>query len=144
MSIRPAEIKDKKAILDIIGLLHLDIPNFIWSSEEFIAKQIERGEYFLVEEQSTVAGIISLRRRRNKMNIETLAVRKDFQGKGVGSKLIEFAKQFTKDNGFKILHAYSFIEYEAVDFYLKRGFKKLNTHGYYYNGHKYDCFEIRL
>ena len=86
---------------------------------------------------------MSLRKRTNKISIETLAVKKDFQHKGLGSQLIDFAKKFTKDNGFDTLHAYSFTEYNAVQFYLNRNFKMLENPGYY-KGHKYDCFEIKI
>ncbi len=143
MILRQGELKDKKAILEIIGLLYLDIPGFIWNSEEFVVNQIKNKEYFIIEEKNNVVAIISLRKRKNRVSVETLAVKKEFQHNGFGSKLIEFAKQFTKDNGFKTLHAYSFVEYNAANFYLNRSFKLLNNSDYY-NGHEYNCFEIKL
>ena len=96
-----------------------------------------------MEDEDRLVGVMSLRQRSNKVSIETLAVKKEFQSKGFGSKFIEFAKQFTKERGFKVLHAYSFSEYQATDFYLKKGFKVLDHAGYYKN-HKYDCFELTL
>ncbi|MBI1866583.1 MAG: GNAT family N-acetyltransferase [Candidatus Staskawiczbacteria bacterium] len=143
MILRQAELKDKKEVLVIVNELSLDIPDFVWDKEEFVQKQIQNKEYFVIEDGGRLAGVMSLRSRRNKVSIETLAVRKEFQLKGLGSRFIEFAKQFAKEKGFNILHAYSFSEYRASDFYLKKGFKIMDDHGYYKN-HKYDCFELEI
>ena len=143
MVLRQAELKDTKEILEIVSELYLNIPRFVWNEEGFVEKQIEKKEYFVIEDQGRLVGIMSLRQRTNKVNIETLAVRKNFQSKGLGSKFIEFAKQFTKEKGFNTLHAYSFSEYYSADFYLKKGFKVLPYFGYYKN-HKYDCFELKI
>ena len=143
MNIRPAELKDKEEILKTIGLLYINMPDFVWSTEPFIEKQIKNAEYFLLEFENKIVGIISLKKKKDQIHIETLAVIKEFQKKGFGSKLIEFAKQFAKENGFKVLQAYSFVEYQAEKFYKKLGFKKLDYFGYYKN-HQYHCFEICL
>ena len=103
MNIRQAEEKDVKSIIEIISLLKLDIPGFVWDDEKFILDQIKKGEYFVLEESGQVVAIISLRKRKNKVSIETLAVRKDFQHKGMGSELIEFAKKFTKKKSFTLI-----------------------------------------
>jgi len=143
MILRPAELKDKNEVLGIVNGLSLDIPHFVWNNDEFIQKQIQNKEYFVIEDGGRLVGAMSLRQRSNKVTIETLVVAKEFQFKGFGSKFVEFAKQFTKDNGFTILHAYSFSEYHAADFYLKKGFRVLNCSGYYKN-HRYDCFELKV
>lgn len=143
MILRQAEIKDKKEILESINELYLNIPHFVWNEDGFVAKQIQNQEYFVIENEGKIAGVMSLRQRTNKISIETLVVKKEFQYKGLGSKFIEFAKQFTKERGFNTLHAYSFSEYKAADFYLKKGFKFINYAGYYKN-HQYDCFELTI
>jgi N-acetylglutamate synthase-like GNAT family acetyltransferase len=143
MNLKKAELKDKKDILEIANLLYLDIPNFIWNTEEFVDRQIRNGEYFLAEIEGQIVGIISFRRRENKMYIETLAITNDRQSKGMGRQLIEFAKKFTKKKGIDVLRACSFYEYKTVDFYLKRGFSLLEKPGIYEN-HKYYRFEMRI
>lgn len=143
MTIRQAELKDKSEIIEVVNELYLSIPHFIWNEEGFVTTQIQNKEYFVIEEGGKLAGIMSLRQRRNKINIETLVVRKEFQGKGFGGAFIEFAKQFTQSSPFNILHAYSFCEYRAADFYIKKGFKVLPHIGQYKN-HKYECFELKL
>ncbi len=142
-TVKNATLSDFQNILDIARLLSIDIPNFVWSDKKYIEKQIKRGEYFLIQQDGAVAGIMSLRERNNKMHIETLAVKKEFQSKGLGTIFIEFAKLFSKEKGFKTLHAYSFYEYNMADFYVKKGFTMLEFSGDY-NNHSYHCFEIKL
>ncbi|MBX4200594.1 GNAT family N-acetyltransferase [Candidatus Parcubacteria bacterium] len=143
MTLRKAELKDKQEVLDTVNLLSLPIPGFVWNKEEFVEEQIRKGEYFLQEENGVVIGVMSLRKRTHKVNIETLVVKTEFQSKGYGTKFIDFACQYAKEHGFTILHAYSFNEYNMVDFYLKRGFTMLDQSGSYHN-HPYYCFEKKV
>ena len=143
MFIRPAETKDLKDIIEITKLLYLKIPNFVWDDERFVVEHLEKGEYFLAEEEGKVVGVMSLRQRQNRMHIETLAVRDEFQSNGLGTTFIEFAKEFTKKKGLNVLHVYSFVEYDRKGFYLKKGFKMLDYSGYY-NNHQFYCFEMNI
>jgi len=140
MEFRKAEERDLMAIKEVANLLYLDMPNFIWNTEGFINKQIAGGNYFVAEDKGKIVAGISFRNRKDRMYIESLVVAPDFQSNGVGKKLIEFAKNFAKGKGFKILRVCSFYEYKAVDFYVKQGFKKLKIPGIY-NGHMYHRFE---
>ena len=143
MILRKAELKDKKEIIDIANLLYLDIPGFVWNSEEFVKKQIEKGEYFLIENDGQTMGIMSLRQRKNGMHIETLVIKKEFQSKGYGTQFIEFSKKFAREKKNDTLYAYSFTEYNIADFYLKKGFKLMDYVGSY-KGRQYNCFEIKI
>ena len=143
MIVRQAVLKDKKDIVELTNLLHLEIPGFIWNDTAFIDQQIKKGEYFLVEYKGMVVGMMSLRVKTRKMNIETLAVKKEFQSQGFGTQLLSFAKKAAKEKGFNILHAYSFPEYNMSHFYEKNGFTMLTNMGNY-QGHPYHCFEIKL
>ncbi|KPJ57358.1 hypothetical protein AMJ49_02070 [Parcubacteria bacterium DG_74_2] len=143
MNLRKAEPKDKKNILEVTNLLYLDIPNFIWNTDEFVDRQIKNGEYFLAETEGKTVGIISFRQRKNKMYIKTLVVINDRQSEGVGTQLVEFAKKFTKEKGLNVLRACSFYEYKTVDFYLNQGFSLLEKPGIYEH-HKYYRFEMRI
>ena len=140
MGIRKADSKDIAAIKKIADLLYLDIPGFDWNDEYFIKGQIEKGEYYLVEKDGIAVGAISLRDRNGRLYIETLAVAKDIQTRGVGTKLVEFAKQFARENGFKILRTTSFYEYGVKDFYIKQGFRLFDEAGEY-GGHKFHRLE---
>lgn len=141
--VRQATLNDKKGILEIANELRLNIPNFIWNTDAFIAEQIINGEYFTLEDGDQMVGIVSLRHTAKKIHIETLAVKKRFAGRGYGTKLVEFAKQFAKGKGFSKLYSYSFHQYRIKDFYLKKGFMLLDQEGDY-RGNKYYCFEAKL
>lgn len=145
MKIRQATFEDLKPIKEIADLLYIEMPGFVWNNEEFIRKQIERGEYYVTENPPAgggkIVGIMSLRERNKMIYIETLAVAKDIQTKGVGSKMVDFAKIFSKENNFKIMRTTSFYEYGVKDFYLKHGFRLLDEPGEY-SGHKFHRLEF--
>lgn len=143
MGIRKANFEDAKVIAGIVQALFLDIPDFVWTAEDYIGKQVERGEYFIAEENGKAVGVVSLRDRNRIMYIETLVVAKDAQSSGIGSKLVEFAKKFAEDKGFKILRATSFYEYGVKDFYIKNGFQLLDEPGEY-SGHKFHRLEFKV
>ena len=143
MILKKAEPQNIDQVKEVTDLLHLDIPSFVWNDESFIKKQVENGEYFLMEEGGVVAGVMSLRERKNGMHIETLVIRKEFQGKGYGSKFIEFAKDYAKEHQIKKLYAYSFADYNISDFYTKKGFLLMDYVGFYKH-YKYHCFEMNL
>ena len=143
INLRKAEIGDKKSILEIINLLQLDIPGFVWREDGFIEKQIKNGEYFLAENDSKPVGIVSLKQRGDKMYIETLAVDEKYRSRGVGAKIIKFARDYAKEKGLSSLCACSFCEYKAEGFYLNQGFSLLDEFGEY-NSHKYHRFETKL
>ena len=143
MEIRKADPEDLEVIKEIADLLYIEMPDFVWNAGDFIKKQIERGEYFVAEENGKAVGVISLRERNGMMYIETLAVSKDIQAKGFGSKLVEFAKQFARKNGFVVLRTTSFYEYGVKDYWLKQGFRLLDEPGEY-GGHKFHRFEFEI
>lgn len=143
MVIRKANLEDVKTIIEIARVLYIDIPDFVWTTEDFIKKQIEKGEYYMVKEAGKIAGIVSLRERNRMLYIETLAKAKDAQSSGIGKKLVEFAKQFARENNFKILRTTSFYEYGVKDFWVKQDFRLLDEPGEY-GGHKFYRFEFDL
>lgn len=144
MGIRKANQEDKKNILDIVGILYIDMPGFVWNKEEFVEKQIKKGEYFIAEsDDGKTMGIVSFRQRGEKMYIETLVVAKEHQSQGVGRSLVEFAKEHTKKNDVHFLCACAFLEYDTAGFYLKQGFNLLEMLGSY-GGHKYYRFQMEV
>jgi ribosomal protein S18 acetylase RimI-like enzyme len=147
MNLRKAELKDRESILKIIKLLHLNVHlnnlDFVWEDEVFVEKQIIEGNYFVVEINNEVAGIISFRQRGEKMYIETLSVVEKYRRQGVGTKLIDFAKEYTKEKKLNLLCACSFYEYQAVDFYLKQGFSLMDESGEH-KGHKFHRFQKEI
>ena len=145
IQIRKAGLEDIRMIKEIADLLYLNIPGFDWNKEGFIKGQIEKGEYYVAEKNGEIIGITSLRERNGMLYIETLAVAKDVQSKGVGSKLVDFARQFAWENNFKILRTTSFYEFDprVKDFWIKQGFRLLDEPGEY-GGYKFYRLEFKL
>ena len=143
MTLRRAKADDKEGILRVARLLHLDMPGFIWDRGDFIDRQIKAGDYFVVEEEGEIIGAISFRQRQDKVYIETIAIVNNHRDKGIGTKLIEFAKEFTREKGLRSLRLCSFYDYNTVDFYLSQGFSLLKKPGKY-QGHQYHRFEMKL
>ncbi len=146
MEITKAELKDKQGIKEIAKLLKIDTMSdidFVWNKDDFIEKQINKGEYFISKNNNEIVGIMSFRQRQNIMYIETMAIIKEFQNKGIGTQFINFAQKYTKDNNLNTLRAYTFYQYNTKEFYLKKGFNLLNKPGKY-GGQEYHRFEIIL
>lgn len=143
IKIRKAESIDLKDIAAVINMLRLDIKDFVWNTPEFLGKQIKNGEYFLAKKNGKTAGIISLHQRGKKMYIETLAVVSECRFQKIGTQLVDFAKNFTKERGLNNLFACSFFEYKIGNFYTNQGFLLLDKPGMY-NGHKYHIFLTHL
>lgn len=86
-------------------------------SEEYLSK--EKSDYLCVckEGDNTIGACVLTPIDDEIMQYRQMAIAEDYQGKGIGTKLIGFAEQTTKDNGFHkiILHARK----TAVPFYEK-------------------------
>lgn len=143
INIRLATLIDLQEIKQIADLLYIDMPDFVWNTKEFIKEQIKKEEYYISEENEKIIGIISLRERNMMLYIETLAVAKNIQSSGIGKKLVEFARQFARENNFKVLRTTSFYEYGVKDFWIKQGFQLLAEPGEY-KGYKFYRFEFDL
>mgnify|MGYP001593010270 CR=1 FL=1 len=78
---------------------------------------------------------------KNEAYIESLAVRSDKHYKGMGRKLVEFAKWKSRDKEKSILTVESFCVYDVKDFYIKCGFKLDPELGEYY---KHKCYKFSM
>lgn len=56
--------------------------------------------------------------------IKNFQVKKEFQGKGAGSKALEFMEEKAKELGCKSIELAVFEENPAIEFYKKKGFTK--------------------
>ena len=146
MEIIKAKLKDKLGIKEIANLLKIDTmsaTDFVWNKDDFIEKQINNEEYFIVKDNDRIVGIMSFRQRQDIMYIETMAIIKEFQSKGMGTQFINFAKKYTLENNLNTLRAYTFYKYNTKEFYLKKGFTLLNKIGKY-GKEKYYRFEMKI
>jgi N-acetylglutamate synthase-like GNAT family acetyltransferase len=120
MEIRQASGRDADIITILNQELRLDLPGFIWHERRWIKENI--GNFHLYIKRKRARGAICVVLDDDTAEIETLAVAKDWQRKGIGSALVEFAQIYARYNGKKQLITRSVHAYDAKDFYLKCGF----------------------
>jgi ribosomal protein S18 acetylase RimI-like enzyme len=76
-----------------------------------------------------------------------IGIRDDFQGKGIGSKLMDNLIKLARKEGLKRIRLTVLADnYRAIRLYEKSGFKKIRyiKNGDVYRGKKYDCIEMQL
>jgi len=86
--------------------------------------RIAAGSVSLVEDgEGTVAGIIVLIPNNDHLLLDNIAVRPNYQGRGFGRVLIEFAEQQARQLGFTELRLYTHEKMtENIDLYRRIGF----------------------
>lgn len=143
MKISKARSKDSKEIARLNRLFHLDIEGFRWDSRRWVESEINAGNYHVIRSDNRVLAAICLNLQHEDGYIETIAVKKDKQSTGLGKKLIEFAKQESKNSGKSRLRVESFCEYGIDGFYEKCGFSKYSVKGNY-AGHDFNIFLMNV
>jgi len=114
---------DLTPIIELNKQFHLDIPNFKWDQAGWIAEEIKRGTFFVFKDKDLVIGALCLKPGKDELEIETIAIRKDFQGLNHGKTLIQFARDEAKRQTKLRLTVESFCSYNLGEFYKKCGFK---------------------
>lgn len=145
--IRPAKISEIPDILTITGACAADMIKkgiYQWNehypSQEVFEKDIDRGELYVVEDKKQLIGtivistfmdaeykpIVWLTDNTNNVYIHRIAVHPDFQGKGFAQKLMDFAENYAKENGFISIRLDTFSQNKSNQkFYETRGYEKL-------------------
>ena len=60
---------------------------------------------------------------RNGIELDVIAVKKEWQGKGVGSELVKEVEKFAREKGKRFIYLFVSQDNEnAIGFYTKRGF----------------------
>jgi ribosomal protein S18 acetylase RimI-like enzyme len=77
--------------------------------------------YFLVEKTTAIPiGIVSFAVEHESASIEKLGIHQDYQRKGHGKRLMEYALNLLKKRGIKTVSVISTVD--GIDFYRKNGF----------------------
>lgn len=99
---------------------------------------------FLIKENKKFVGYISIR-IKNKMGEIGISVLKNFQGKGIGSKLMSFIIDFAKKNNCKKIKAEVWEKNKAIGLYKKYKFAiKSKKKNFYENGDSLLLMELDL
>jgi ribosomal protein S18 acetylase RimI-like enzyme len=148
-NIRLANSLDKKKILDIAE-------NSFTKSRFFKDKEIERklarqikrnwvlnffkkkrGKYLIVSESNKkVVGFLLILKNKNDYIVDLIAVKKNYQNLGFGTKMIEFLENIVlKRNKVKIYVSTQSNNKDSIKLYIKNKFKvKYRKYVYHFNG----------
>jgi N-acetylglutamate synthase-like GNAT family acetyltransferase len=153
--IRLATNEDFEEILVIIKNLY-EQENFDWLKRSLTFDFKEESIYkkwYVYEIGKEIVGAISIRKSGSKKTLEIaqLAVRPEYQGREIGSQLMDFSKKIAKKEKLEKMVANSDLKYSsewyyksnASKFYEKNGFNKL---GIFLVGrnHQFYKFELKL
>ncbi len=154
MSIREADYADLDNVMSLIEACIKDMESqniyqWIWGfypTRDFFEKDVKHASLFLLENEGRCLGIISIDENQPPeyealkwfvnnskiLVIHRLAVAPDFQGQGIGHRLLDFAENFALKTGYASirLDAYSG-NLRAINFYENRGYKKVAAELYF-------------
>jgi len=129
-----------------------------YPSYEAFEKDIEIGQLWVIKNQETIIGsiVISdiideeykvvewLTPNTKNVYIHRLAIHPEQQGKGLAQKLMNFAENYAKENGYVSVRLDTFSLNERNNiFYEKRGYQKLGD--VYFpkqSEHPFHCYEL--
>lgn len=92
--------------------------------------------FFGYKENKTLIGYVTIKPffpGHKHCEVYWLAVRKAYQGKGIGTKLMEFIESYAKKKGFRAVYVYTNKTMSKTrEFYEKLGYKLVNEFPNYY------------
>lgn len=108
-------------------------------NKTIVSSYLTKGKTYVLSEEKKTIGLIHLIPHNNKLiEIKNIAINEKYQNKGLGKKLIEFAEQKAKKEGYstiRICTGNSSIKQLAL--YQKRGFDiKLIDFDFFTNNYK--------
>ena len=127
MGIRFAALKDKDFVKS------LDRENMVPIIKEtegeyrgYMLDSFDPDKCLIIESGKESIGFAYLRNLGNKLEIQSIQIKKDFQGKGYGQELMSYIVNFAKSKRLKkvVLEAHD-INRKAISFYERFGFKNL-------------------
>ena len=135
VAIEPATFEDLDELSDLLGDLFSEESDFRPDRNKqlrglrLIFEQPNRGRAFVLRSDSTIVGMINLLFTISTAEggfvllLEDLVIHKKFQGKGYGSKLLEYAINFAKQKNFvRITLLTDRPELRSQNFFQRHGF----------------------
>lgn len=131
-----------------------------YPSKEAFIKDIGREELFVIEENNILQGAIVistlmdeeykpiewLTPNGNSIYIHRLSVHPDLQSQGLAQKMMDFAENFSKENGFVSVRLDTFSQNKRNQrFYEQRGYQRLGDIFFpKQSEHPFHCYELVL
>jgi ribosomal protein S18 acetylase RimI-like enzyme len=98
------------------------------------AQRIADGQTWVLEDAERIAGILVLEETPAGMLLDNIAVLPQYQGKGVGRALLEFAEAEARQRGFGAIHLYTHaLMTENIALYCRIGYaetRRVTEKGY--------------
>lgn len=129
MPIREATEEDSKAIADLFRIESAKKPYFQeWTEDAALEKikgAFKSDKIYVFEEEGKIIGfaICQIEKSEKEVYIWEMWFLESFQGKGLGSQLLEYIEEGYRKKGFKSLSLVSDKNSRAFQFYKKKGFK---------------------
>lgn len=129
MTIRQALAGDLQTVLSLTEAAYAPYTALLGAPPipvtEDYAPRIERGEVWLLESGSELAGLIVLERHPDHAMIFSVAVSPAFQGKKLGNRLLDFAEEQTRLWGLPEVRLYTNSHMERnIALYVAYGFQE--------------------
>ncbi|MBY0359775.1 MAG: GNAT family N-acetyltransferase [Candidatus Obscuribacterales bacterium] len=140
-----AQAADVAEIAVLNKQFHLDIPDFRWDTEAWIAEEIDQGRYYVLRDAKGVAAALCLHvlTEQSVGGVEAIAVRADLRGSGLGKILVNHAQRLAQGLSLEALVVESFCAYGLEVFYTKCGFVR-DDELQQFRGHDYYRFEMKF
>jgi len=163
MPIRTGSPEDIDSIMNLIRLciIHMESKNIhqwdeIYPDKKTITKDIEKHELYVLEEDGNLCAFIVLNEFQSPeykeinwefpgktLVVHRLSVNPSVQGKGFAKKLMQFAYEFAKKQGYESIRLDAFIKNPAaIALYTTLGYKKAGI--VVFRKGPFFCFEMRI
>ena len=89
-------------------------------------KIIELHHVHVAEAGDQVVGVLVLIRKDTHMLLDNIAVQPEFQGRGVGSALLDLAEKLTQSMGYSYIELYTHeLMVENIELYSRKGYTEI-------------------
>jgi ribosomal protein S18 acetylase RimI-like enzyme len=128
-TIRPAEIQEAGAVTMLVREAYAKYVGRIGREPAPMLVDYEAaimaGETWVLVEGDETSGVLVMRPENDHLFVETVAVRPDRQGSGLGRRLMAFVEEAARDRGLREIQLYTNEKMEEnLPFYRSLGFEE--------------------
>jgi ribosomal protein S18 acetylase RimI-like enzyme len=111
--IRPARDNEADAVRDVVHAAYQHYIARIGKPPgpmlDDYAQRIADGQVWVLEDTGRIAGILVLEQSPTSLLLDNIAVRPEYQGRGIGRALLEFAEAEARRRGFRAIELYTHV-----------------------------------
>lgn len=124
--IRPAQEADCPAMLDVMFSTAMSKESSWWrNTVASLERRLDEGGGFVAEEDGRIVGCVMHLVDAGDLILRGLAVRPEFEGRGVGTALVRAVEQEARTRGLpRVLLAVSRANLEVCPYYLALGYRE--------------------